>query len=267
MKISAWIFATDLLPNKRSLIEKLGNKGNLFTNAKPKEVFEKLKSSGVEGIELLLPINFSNTDFQYLKNIFDESGAIVNSVHQPLRLITRTNVKEIEMLFLFAKKFSAKLIVLHLYNAKVQIFNKQYLETLHKLEEDYGIKVTFENTQKFAQIFNKKRYWDGQIFADVVKNAGFSITLDTTHLADAGGDMIAFYKQNKERVINIQVSDYRAKWPRPGLHLVPGMGDLPMEEFLKVLKDNKYDGFITMEIKTDLEGLCESAKFIRKYLN
>src|ERR1035437_2372283 len=117
MKISAWIFATDLLPNKRSLIEKLGNKGNLFTNAKPKEVFEKLKSADVDGIELLLPINFSNTDFQQLKKFFDENNVIVNSIHQPLRLVTKTDIKEIGMLFYFAKKFNAKLIVLHLQNA------------------------------------------------------------------------------------------------------------------------------------------------------
>jgi sugar phosphate isomerase/epimerase len=170
------------------------------------------------------------------------------------------------MLFHFAKKFNAKLIVLHLQNAKGQIFNKKYLDEVHKLETDYGIKLSFENTQKFAQVFNKKRYCDGKTFSDVVKEAGFSITLDTTHLADAGGNMIEFYNQNKERIINIQLSDYKAKWPRPRLHLQPGKGTLPMEEFLGVLKQNKYDGFITMEIKTNLEGLCESAQFIRKNL-
>jgi sugar phosphate isomerase/epimerase len=105
------------------------------------------------------------------------------------------------------------------------------------------------------------------MFADTVKKAGFSITLDTTHLADAGGDIIAFYNQNKNSIVNIQLSDYRTKWPKPYLHLQPGKGTLPMEEFLEVLKNNKYDGLITMEIKTDLEGLCESARFIRKYLN
>jgi sugar phosphate isomerase/epimerase len=267
MKISAWIFATDLLPNKRSLIEKLGNKGNLFTNAKPKEVFEKLKSSGVNGIELLLLTNFSDADFQYLKKIFNENNVIVNSIHQPLRLVTKTDIKEIEMLFYFAKKFSAKLIVLHLQNAKEQIFNKKYLEMLHKLENDYAIKVTFENTQKFAQIFNKNRYWEGKKFAEVVRNSGFSITLDTTHMADAGGNIIEFFKQNKDIIIEVQLSDYKAKWPKPRLHLQPGKGTLPMEEFLKVLKQNKYDGFITMEIKTGLEGLCESAQFIRQGLS
>ena len=171
------------------------------------------------------------------------------------------------MVFEFAKKFNAKVIVLHLYNAKGQIFNMKYLEALRKLEKASGIKIGFENTQKFAQVFNQKRYWDGKMFADTVKKAGFSITLDTTHLADAGGDIIAFYNQNKNSIVNIQLSDYRTKWPKPYLHLQPGKGTLPMEEFLEVLKNNKYDGLITMEIKTDLEGLCESARFIRKYLN
>lgn len=270
MKISAWIYASDLLPNKRTLVEKLGNKGNLFENAKPEEVFDKLKASGVDGIELLLPANFSDADFQYLKKLFDKDKVVVNSIHQPLRLITKTDIKEIEMLFSFAKRFNAKLIVLHLQSAKEQIFDKKYLERLHQLQKEYDIKLTFENTQKFRQLFNKKRYWVAEEFAKIVRNAGFSITLDTTHLADAGGDIIDFYNKNKNIISNIQLSDYKAKWPSPGLHLIPGEGELPMKEFLKVLKNDRYDRydrFITMEIKTDLEGLCRSATFIRKYLN
>jgi sugar phosphate isomerase/epimerase len=267
MKISAWIFATELLLNKRSITEKLVNKKSLFHNVRVEEVFAKLKASGVDGIELLIPANFSGADFKNIKNILDGNRVVVNSVHQPLRLVTKTDVKEIKMLFSFSKQFNARVIVLHLQNAKEQIFDKDYLAALRKLQEDYDIKLSFENTQKFAQIFNKKRYWDGETFSDIIKKAGFSITLDTTHLADAGGDMIAFFNQNKNSIVNIQLSDYKARWPRPHLHLPPGKGTLPMEEFLKVLKQNKYDGLITMEIKTDLEGLCESAKFIRQGLS
>src|ERR1035437_5118740 len=128
MKNLAWIFSTNLILSKRSTTEKLVSKKSLFKNAKTEEVFEKLKSAGVNGIELLLPINFSNTDFQQLKKVFDENNVIVNSIHQPLRLVTKTDIMEIEMLFYFAKKFNAKLIVLHLQNAKGQIFNKRYLE-------------------------------------------------------------------------------------------------------------------------------------------
>jgi len=267
MKISVWIYASDLLLSKRSLVEKVGNKYNLFKNGNPKEIFEKLKAAGVDGIELLIPTNFSNADFQYIKKIFDENRVGVNSIHQPLRLLMRTNVREIEMLFTFAKKFNAKLIVLHLQSAKEQIFDKKYLERLHQLQKEYDIKLTFENTQKFRQVFNKKRYWETKEFVKVVRDAGFSITLDTTHLGDAGGNIINFYNENKDLIVNIQLSDYKAKWPSPGLHLIPGEGELPMKEFLKVLKINKYDGFITMEIKTDLEGLCESARYIREHLN
>jgi sugar phosphate isomerase/epimerase len=67
--------------------------------------------------------------------------------------------------------------------------------------------------------------------------------------------------------VNIQLSDYKAKWPKPLLHLIPGKGDLPIVEFLGILKNNKYDGLITMEIKTNLEGFCESARFIRQGLS
>jgi len=266
--ISVWIYATDFFPNKKNFVERFGNKKNLFKNAKAKEVFVKLKSAGVDGIELLIPKNFSDSDFAFIKNIFDENKIPVNSIHQPLRLFTKTDFKEVEMLFKFANKFNAKVIVLHLYSAKEQIYDQQYLDTLHKLQKDYGIKIGFENTQKFGHIFsNKKIFWKIEDFLEIIKKSGFSITLDTTHLADAGGDIIEFFKQSKENIINIQLSDYKFKWPVPGLHLPLGKGKLPIKEFLKVLKASNYDGLITMEIKTDLEGLCDSARFIRQYLS
>lgn len=265
MRISVWIYATDFFPNKRNLIERLGNKKNLFSCAKPEKVFAKLKAAGVDGIELLIPTNFSDDDFKFIKNIFDENKIPVNSIHQPLRLFTKTDLKEVEMLFKFANKFNAKVIVLHLYSAKEQIFNQNYLDKLHELEKQYGIKIGFENTQKFGHIFsNKKIFWKIEEFLEIIKKSGFSITLDTTHLADAGGDIIEFFKQSKENIINIQLSDYHYKWPVPGLHLPLGKGKLPIKEFLKVLKENNYHGLITLEIKTDLEGLCQSAKLIKQ---
>jgi len=264
MKISVWIFATDLLQSKKTLIERLVRKASLFKNTKQEEVFARLKSSGVDGIELLIPANFSAADFQYLKKIFDENGIIVNSIHQPLRWITKTNFKEVEMLFSVANKFRARVIVLHLYNAKEQIFNSHYLNKLRELEKDYDIKISFENTQKSAQIFNKKRFWEGKTFAKIIRVSGFLITFDITHLANAGGDIIAFFKQNKEQIINIHLSDYKTKWSKRGLHLPLGKGSLPIKEFLNVLKENNYDGLITLEIKGNLEDLCDSARFIKQ---
>ena len=96
----------------------------------------------------------------------------------------------------------------------------------------------------------------------------FDITLDTTHLAHSGGDIIEFFEKNKERIINIHLSDYRPHLLNGSLrpfrykHLPLGKGVLPIEEFIKLLKKENYSGLLTMEIHTDLHGMCESAEKI-----
>jgi sugar phosphate isomerase/epimerase len=267
MHLSAWVYATDLLPLKRSFTEKLVHSKSLFRKYSIEEVFQKLKAAGVDGIELLIPVNFSEEDFKQIQAILNKNSVVVNSIHQPLRWITKTNVSEIKMLFSVAKKFNAKVIVLHLYNAKEQIFNNSYLEKLHNLQKEFGIKIAFENTQKFAQVFNQKIYWDSKMFSEIVKKAGFSITFDTTHLANTGGDIIPFFNENKDNIVNIQLSDYRVRFLKPSLHLPLGKGTLPVKEFLQILKENNYQNYITLEIKGDLEELCESALLIKKIIN
>jgi sugar phosphate isomerase/epimerase len=267
MHLSAWVFATDLLPSKKSLLEKFIKRHNLFTEKPPSEVFKTLKSAGFDGIELLIPKDFSEDDFNKVQTILNENQMPVNSLHQPLRLFTKTNLKEVETLFILANKFHAKVIVLHLANAKNQIFNKNYLGTLHEFENKYNIKIGFENTQKFAQVFNKKMYYDSKIFPKTIKDAGFLMTLDTTHLADTKADIISFIKNNLKNIVNIQLSDYRKSFPIPYLHLPLLKGSLPIEEFLKILKENNYDGLMTLEIKTNLEGLYECARIVRRFIN
>ena len=101
-----------------------------------------------------------------------------------------------------------------------------------------------------------------------MENNNFHITLDTTHLAHSGGDIVDFFEKNKKRIINIHLSDYRPHILNSTLyamrykHLPLGKGTLPIKEFLTVLKKEHYDGLVTMEIHANLDGMVDSAKFI-----
>ncbi len=104
-----------------------------------------------------------------------------------------------------------------------------------------------------------------------MKKADLHITLDTTHLAQAGGNIIDFFKKNKARIVNIHISDYKPNMLNNNLrplrykHMPLGKGDLPIEEFVRTLREEKYKGLVTMEIHTDLNGMCESAKVINAH--
>ena len=114
--------------------------------------------------------------------------------------------------------------------------------------------------------------WNAEAFTKLLETAGLSMTFDITHLAQVGEDITEFYRKNKERVINIHLSDFKKSWLNTNIHfpdhmhLSLGQGELPIEEFLKTLKKENYKGLITMEINSNLEGLCKSANLIKKVI-
>jgi sugar phosphate isomerase/epimerase len=99
------------------------------------------------------------------------------------------------------------------------------------------------------------------------------MTLDTTHLGQAGGDIVKFFKKNKGKIVNIHLGDYKhhplntTLRPFRYKHLPLGHGQLPIQEFLETLRKEKYQGLITMEIHTNLEGMCQSAKLIQRTIS
>ena len=271
MKTSAALFLTDILPQKRKFFSKIV-KNKVFGKSDPDEVFAMLRKSGVDGIELFLPsyTKIIFDDIREAKKLLDINQMPVFSVHQSLRFFSKTKIAEITTLFAMADVLGAKVIVLHMSSAGKQLFDKEYTDTLHSLEEKYGMKVGFENREKYIGSILDGYGWDQEKFSTLMKEAGFSITLDTTHLAQAGGDIVSFFKQNKDRIVNIHLSDYKPHFLNSSLrpfrfkHLPLGKGKLPIDEFIKTLKKENYKGLITMEMHTDLEGMCESAEVIKK---
>ncbi len=270
MKISVGLFLTDILPHRRRLFNKLVK--NKILGKKPHEdAFASMKKAGIEGIELFLPsfAKFTFDDIKEVRETVKEHRMPIFSVHQALRFFSKTRIAEITKLFHIADMLSAKVVVLHLSLAGKQIFDKEYKETLHSLEKKYGIKIGFENREKYAITPGGKHNWHADLFSDIIKENDFHITLDTTHLGAAKGDIIAFFKKNKDRIVNIHLSDYKEHILNGSLrpfrykHLSLGKGQLPIKAFIKTLQKENYKGLVTMEIHTDLEGICESAQIIK----
>ena len=273
MKISVGLFLTDIFPHRRRLFNKLV-KNKIMGHVPASQAFDSMKKSGVEGIELFLPSfnKFTLEDIKDVKKIVEDNTMEVLSVHQALRFFSKTRIAEIAKLFHMADMLSAKVIVLHLSLAGKQIFDKEYKDTLHSLEKKYGITIGFENREKYVITPGGKHNWQGDLFSDLIKENDFHITFDTTHLAATKGDIIKFFKKNKDRIINIHLSDYKHHVLNGSLrpfrykHLPLGKGQLPIKKFLETLREEKYKGLVTMEIHTNLEGICESARLISQVI-
>lgn len=269
MKTSVSLLLSDLLPHRRKMFHKIV-KNEIFDGYTIDEGLKQLKMAGIEGVEICLSQYYetTNADIQELKSIVKKHNLPVLSVHQALRFFTSTKIPEITRLFEIADMLSVRLVVLHMNSAQKQIFDPNYIQALHDLEDKYGIKVTFENMEKHIGSLFYEHRWHDVKFSDLIYKTDFHITLDVVHLAHSGGDIIAFFKKHKDRIINIHLSDYRRHIfnnnirPMRYKHMPLGEGELPIKAFLELLHKERYQGLVTMEIHGELHDICEGAKQI-----
>ena len=273
MKLSAWVSISDLLPEKKNgfgefIFDKF-IKQKLFTKINQKEVLLALKKSGVNGIELLSTSNVTDEDIQKVQEMLKELGLAIFSIHQSISTLFNIGIQEIEGLFQIANKLKAGVIVLHINVIGNHIYEEHYVQSLKDLERKYKIKIAIENSPISPLTLFNKNTWNGNKFSTLVKEKGFNITFDTTHLSQTGKDIVDFYKKNKDRIVNIHLSDYKKNILNKylllenGNHLPLGKGSSPIKQFLNVLKQSNYSGVITMEISGNLQDLCDSARFIK----
>ena len=239
MKTSISLFLSDILPHKKKLIHKIV-KAKIFTNQTTESILTHLRKLGLDGFELLLPLYSLPTDDDILevKRLAQKHLFPVLSVHQSLRLLSATKINEIKRLFEIAHMLGANVVVLHMNSAKGQIFDKDYVEILHDLEIQYGVKATFENMEKHIESYFHAHRWHADKFQVLVEKTNFHITFDIVHLAHSGGDILKFYSDNKKRILNVHLSDYKKHLLNTSLrpmrfkHMPLGDGELPIESFI-----------------------------------
>lgn len=276
MKLSIWVTVSDLLNMRQSPIERaiefFDKKAQMFHSQPSDYIFHLLKKSGVEGIELLVPLHTSENNLIDIKTIIKRNAISIFSVHQSLSNISVISDREIEKLCQIAKIFSASVVVLHAVTLGKKLLDDSFIRKLKTLQKTYGISFGIENMDK-SPFPMEPFIYKGEEFSSLLNNAGLSITFDIAHLSQAGGEIILFYLKNKARIINIHISDYKKTWLNTYLisqfstHLPLGGGDLPLETFLASLKKENYKGLVTMEINAGLTEFCKSAEMIKKYLN
>lgn len=272
MKLSLSVNLSDILTEKKSILENLFSWGSIFDNGlHPGRIFRLVKETNLDGIELMASKNIREKDIERVKKILDKHGVSVLSLHQPILTLYRIGLKGIRKLFEVASRLSAKVVVIHIFSLGKKIYSADFIGALRSLEEKYGIKIGLENGTKNIIIGLKPHCYRGKEFSETMAKTGFDITFDPTHLAQANGsDIIGFYKENKERIANIHLSDYKYGWLPHNLfntHLALGEGNLPIEEFLKILKKDCYGGLLTFEINRPAKEIKKSIDFAKRILD
>jgi sugar phosphate isomerase/epimerase len=273
MKVSAWVTVSDLIYIKKSKLEIINDtvfgEKTIYKTHKASKIFTSLKNAGVDGIELLIPLYSSDKNISDVKQITRENNIPVLSIHQSLSSLTSISLSEITRLCQIANLFSAKVITLHAGALGGKLLDPYFVTTLKELQKKYKVAFGVENMPKSLFFFGKGFTYRDKEFTFLLKDLNLSITFDTTHLAQVGGDIIDFYLNSKDQIVNIHLSDYKTDWVNKklllykGTHLPLLKGELDIKKFLSILKKNYYSGLITMEINGTLEELCESARTIK----
>jgi len=275
MKISLYVSSSDLISEKETLTEKLNRiidndeKHQLFRTKSTDHILKSLKKAGVNGLELLATKSLTDTNIKKIKNLAKKHNLSIFSIHQSTDNFSSISLFQIEKLCKIASKFSSSVVVLHSDALGDNLFDKKFISGLKKFQEKYKLKFGIENMPKSPFSLLKTYAHNPEEFSLLINKTGLFITLDTTHLGQAEANICDFYKKNKEKIINIHLSDYKKSWLNRTLllanktHLPLTEGELKITKFLKILKEENYKGLITMEINASLSKLCKSAEIVK----
>lgn len=269
MMLSLSVKAGNIVDEKVDFLESLFIGHSVKKNEMPLEkISEWSKAKQIEGIELVLSKNTTDKNLGKIHSILSDNKIRVLSIHQPIKQLIKINISSINRIFEVAEKFSAKLIVIHLFALGKDIQNRGFIEQLSNLEKKYGVKISLENsTKNFLTNLGRSDVWDGKLFSEAVRKMPFGITFDTTHMGYSKGDIVNFYRDNQDKVLNIHLSDF--KGGLLGMHRPLGKGILPITQLLQLLKDTSYQGLLTLEVSSGgwealQESICLSNSFIGK---
>lgn len=183
--------------------------------------------------------------------------------------IREANIKLFKDIALWASKFGAKKINIHLnsgiyftlpnkkvfvYEKNNELFLKNFKDSLYKIiniAEPLGIKLCVENMQvhKFVE----------EAFLELCNISGVNFTWDVGHDAMTGYKIRNIYLNHPHKVSHMHLHDYNGVSD----HQVLFSGNIPIKERLRFAEENNLS--VLIETKTE-EALRKSVKRLREYL-
>jgi sugar phosphate isomerase/epimerase len=253
--------------------------GSLYTYGIAR-VFELAARAGYDGVEVLVDHRRDTRQPGYLRRLAAESGQPIVALHSPFVLDVPgwpdDQLGRLKQTVALAQELGVRVVVTHLpfrtfaleghwHGCRSRQFllpiplrrRESYTDFLRDqlgvFEDDVGVTIAVENmpSRRFLG-------WaiDGYWFNSPADLERFPhLTLDTTHLATWGLDPLAVYRQLKDRVAHVHLSNYDGRE-----HRSPADGQLPLAGLVRHLAEDAYRGVITIECHPDaLEAADEAA--------
>jgi sugar phosphate isomerase/epimerase len=213
------------------------------------ETFELVAEAGFDGAELMITQDRLSQDPHRLGALAARYGVPVPAVHGPFLVATwlvfGTDPKgKIDRCLRFAETAKVSTVVIHPPYRWQTAYASWLDDAIPRIREETGVTIAVENMFPVNVNGRALRFFSGTMPAELVRWP--SLTLDTSHLAATGGDLMAAWEELADRVVHLHVSNNDGKGR--DTHGLLDRGVLPVPEFLEEVGASRFGGAVTLEL-------------------
>ena len=229
---------------------------------------------GYDGIEVMIWTDPMTQNAPALAALSRHHELPIVSIHAPTLLLTQRVFgndawAKIDRSIEIAQEVGAPTVVLHPPFRWQKDYARGFADGVAQREHDSGIVLAVENmypwTARGRQVEAYLPHWDP------VPQPYDHVTIDLSHAATAGSDVLAMADALGTRLAHVHLADGSGSMKDE--HLVPGRGGQPCAQFLRRIAAAGYRGDIAVEVNTRRGGgktreadLAESLAFAREHL-
>ncbi|GAA4111037.1 sugar phosphate isomerase/epimerase [Nocardioides fonticola] len=230
---------------------------------------------GYDGVEVMVALDRLSQDTSALEKLSAHHGVPVCSVHAPCLLFTQRvwgtePWGKLERSAEMAAALGAPVVVVHPPFRWQKDYARGFVEGIAALEESTGIAFAVENMYPWRASSKRgmEMYLPGW---DPSTEPYANTTIDLSHAAIAGDDVVAMAERLGPRLRHVHLTDGTGSVKDE--HLVPGRGSMDAAGFLRHLAGTGFAGDIVLEINTRrcadreerIADLRESLAFAREH--
>jgi len=213
------------------------------------QVFEAIGKAGFTGAEVMVTSERESQDPIALKALAEDFGIQIPAIHAPFLLLTRRvfstdPLEKIKRSTELAQEIGARLIIVHPAFHWQRSYQRFLRTDLAEFQETEGVTIAMEN---MFPLWIRGRGLTVHQTTGIEDMRKFgAVTLDTSHLAVSGIDIIRAYEELSDRIVHIHLSNNAGVGRDTHAPLMNGV--LPIGSFLERLGATGYSGTITLEL-------------------
>lgn len=213
------------------------------------QVFEVISKAGFDGVEVMVTSEETSQDPAALSALAGDFGVHIDAIHAPFLLLTRTvfgtdPLEKIKRSTELAQGAGAGLVVVHPAYRWQPTYNQWLERDLQGFSRTEGVTIAVENMFPVWVRGRGLTFHRSLGIEDMKKFA--DITLDTSHLAVSGIDVIRAFEELSDRITHIHLSNNLGNGRDTHSPLTQGV--LPIGSLLDRIAASGFDGTITLEM-------------------